>query len=70
MIWKRLLRKMNRRKILQVREEEAVEREFRASEMIRGLQRRKEDVEDYLIPRQRRNHWQEGIATMIHSGRT
>lgn len=69
MNWKRVLRVINRRRIHLAREEEAREREIRATQMIARLQERKDVVEEYLVPRQRRNHWQEGIATMIHSGR-
>jgi hypothetical protein len=51
------------------RETEAKEREIRAAEMIARLQDRKIAAERYLLPRQRRNHWQEAIADMIHAGK-
>lgn len=62
LVW--LLKKSKQRKL---QEEGERERDARASEMITDLKGRKEVAEGFLIPRQRRNHWQEAIATMIHS---
>lgn len=41
------------------------ERDASAREQIHDLLQRKAEVEKYLIPRQRRNHWQEAIREMI-----
>lgn len=65
----RLFYLCNRRKVRRDREAAAKERDARASEQIAQLRGRKAAAEGYLIPRQRRNHWQEAIADMIHSGR-
>lgn len=59
----------NRRKARLAREAAAAERDADSSEQIAQLRGRKAVAEGYLIPRQRRNHWQEAIADMIHSGR-
>lgn len=67
MMLKRLHDLWNRRKIRYAREADQTERDARSSEMIDNLRDRKDAAEGFLIPRQRRNHWQEAIATMIHS---
>lgn len=68
MILNRLRDLWNRRKIRHAREADQTERDARSSEMITNLQDRRDVAENFLIPRQRRNHWQEAISTMIHSG--
>lgn len=43
-------------------------RDALSSEMIADLQSRRDAAEGFLVPRQRRNHWQESIVAMIQSG--
>jgi hypothetical protein len=59
----------HRRKVRREREAAARKRDAEAVEKIAQLQGRKVAAEGYLIPRQRRNHWREAVAGMIHSGR-
>lgn len=58
-----------RRKVRLAREAEALARDIRSAAMIQRLQDRKINAEGFLIPRQRRNHWQEAITRMIDSGK-
>lgn len=69
MNWKWLRKVFVRREVRRVAEVETQRRDETARDQISELQRRKAEVEGYLIPRQRRNHWQEAVAHMIHSGR-
>lgn len=68
MFIERLRALWNRRKIRHAKDTEATERDARSSEMITQLQDRRDAAEGFLIPRQRKNHWQDSIAQMIHSG--
>lgn len=57
-----------RHKARKIRDAERVEMDAHIEEKIQDLRERGQLVESFLVPRQRRNHWQEAVAEMIRSG--
>lgn len=57
-----------RHKARKAREVEIKQIDAHIEEQIESLRERGRLVESFLVPRQRRNHWQEAVAEMIRSG--
>ncbi len=59
---------LERHKARKAREAEIEQIDAHIEEKIQDLRERGRVVESFLVPRQRRNHWQEAVAEMIRSG--